>query len=156
MDRGGKNAKGRICVARYHGWIVTAWGEASLQDWLERMQGKSATPSLADNADYKKSIDRVGKDAQALVYFNYHNLVELMTQAMTQALTKINPTPTPYLPKELAGLGGSAIGSHFEHGEIVDRFSVLESRQSQLESGIWRSRVPSRRLSSPGPTPSFM
>jgi hypothetical protein len=147
----GKNAKGRICVARYRGWIVTAWGEASLQDWLERMQGKPATPSLADNADYKKSVDRVGKDSQALLYFNYHDLMGFVLQP----LARINPGQAAYLTKKITGLGGAAVGTRFEHGEIVDRFSVLESRQAQIESGVSTEPCPFETLKFTGPNTLF-
>jgi hypothetical protein len=128
----GANAPGRICVARYHGWVLTAWGEASLQDCLERLQGKSSTPSLAENADYKKSLDRVGAGSQALVYVDYPRVVGLW---MTH-LAGTNPALTDSLNKRLATLGGAAIGTSFVNGEIVDHFSVLEPKQAQLDAGL--------------------
>jgi hypothetical protein len=147
----GVHAPGRICVARYHGWIVTTWGEASLQDWLERMQGKPATPSLADNADYKKSLDRVGKDSQAIVYFDYRGVVGLWTQR----LARTNPGQAAYLTRKLATVGGGAIGSRFEHGEIVDRFSVLQPRQAQLDNGMTATPCPFDTLKFTGPNTRF-
>jgi hypothetical protein len=143
----GANSPGRVCVARYRGWIVTTWGEASLQDWLERMQGMSASPSLADNPDYQKSIARVGKDSQAIVYFDYHALVE----AMMPILAGGHPAQADYLTKKLAGLGGAAVGSGFEGGNIVDHFSVLEPRQTQLDNGLSATPCPFDTLKFTGP-----
>jgi hypothetical protein len=123
---------GRVCVARSHGWIITAWGEASLQDWLERMQGKSSTPSLADSDDFKKSRERVGLSAQALVYLDYPRLMGLATGPMSAS----NPALADNLKKRLAGFGGLAIGTSFEGGDIVDHFSIIESKQTQLDNGF--------------------
>jgi hypothetical protein len=128
----GANAPGRICVARYHGWIVTAWGEASLQDWLERIQGKSTTPSLADNADYQKSLQRVGADAQTLLYVDYPRALGLWITH----LEGTNPTLADTMKKRVANLGVAAVGTKFDHGEISDHFSLLENKQAQLDSGI--------------------
>jgi hypothetical protein len=142
---------GRLCVARSHGWIVTAWGEASLQDWLERMQGKPSTPSLADNDDFKKSRERVGTSAQALVYVNYARAAELMTGTLAAS----NPALAESLKKRLESVGGAALGTSFDHGEIVDRFSMLEPKQAQLDAGMATSPCPFDTLKFTGPDTRF-
>jgi hypothetical protein len=147
----GANAPGRVCVARYHGWIVTTWGEASLQDWLERIQGKSASPSLGDSADYQKSLGRVGQDSQAIVYLDYKDLGGLFAQF----IAKTNPAQADYLTKKLSALGGAVIGSGFESGNIVDRFSVLESHQAQVDSGLAADPCPFDTLKFTGPNTRF-
>jgi hypothetical protein len=147
----GNNEPGRICVAHYQGWIVTAWGEASLQDWLERMQGKSATPSLADNADYQKSLDRVGKDAQAVLYLDYHQLMQLVSAHMD----KISPGFSARMQKPLAGIGAAVIGTSFDNGEIVDRFSLLQPKQAQLDRGMTGAPCPFETLKFTGPDTRF-
>jgi hypothetical protein len=128
----GAHSPGRICVAHYHGWIVTAWGEGSLQDWIERMQGKSATPSLADNADYKKSLDRIGAGSQAVLYLDYHAMMQLLIDHLDQQ----TPGFGPQMQKQLAGIGPAAIGASFDHGEIADHFSILEPKEAQLAHGM--------------------
>jgi hypothetical protein len=153
----GAHSPGRICVAHYHGWIVTAWGEASLQDWIERMQGKSATPSLADNAGYKKSLDRIGAGSQAVLYLDYHAVMQLLIDHLNQQ----TPGFGAQMQKQLAGIGAAVIGTSFDHGEIVDRFSILEPKDVQTPSftspQIWtgikygrtsRRRFPRNRPSS--------
>ena len=147
----GARAPGRICVARYHGWIVTAWGEASLQDWLERMQGKSSTPSLADNADYQKSLDRAGKGAQAFLYLDYHQLLQLWSDHMDQ----ISPGMAAQMQKQLADIGPAAVGTSFDQGEIVDHFSILEPRQAQLAHGMATSPCAFETLKFTGPDTRF-
>ena len=142
---------GRVCVARAGGWIITAWGEASLQDFLERVQGKSTTPSLADTADFKMSHDRVGADAQTLVYCNYARVMDLVTRRFTAS----NPAMAENLKKRLAGMGGAAIGTRFDHGEIVDRFSVLEPRATQEQAGMVTSPATFDTLKFTGPDTRF-
>jgi hypothetical protein len=128
----GPGAPDKICVAQVHGWIVTSWGEASLRDWIERFQKKATTPSLAENADYRKSLARVGDGPMTLVYINYHALVELLQKQMA----KTNPAAGDYLAKKLDAFGGAALATRFENGEIVDRFSFLIPRPAQLDSGM--------------------
>jgi hypothetical protein len=147
----GANAPGRICVARYHGWVLTAWGEASLQDCLERLQGKSSTPSLAENADYQKSLARVGAGSQALVYVDYPRVVDLW---MTH-LAGTNPALADSLKKRVATLGGATIGTSFVNGEIVDHFSILEPKQAQLDSGISPTPCAFETLKFTGPDTRF-
>jgi hypothetical protein len=147
----GTNAPGRICVAHYHGWIVTTWGEASLQDWLERIQGKSATPSLADNADYQKSLQRVGADSQTVLYVDYPRALGLWIAH----LEKTNPTLADSMKKRVASLGAAAVGTKFDNGEISDHFSLLENKQAQLASGIAASPCPFETLKFTGPDTRF-
>ena len=147
----GNHNPGRVCVAHYRGWIVTAWGEASLQDWIERMQGKSVTPSLADNADYQKSLDRIGKGAQATLYLDYHQLLQLLSDHLDQT----HPGFAARMQKQLASVGPAAIGTSFENGEIVDRFSVLEPRQAQLDSGMSAQPCAFETLKFTGPDTRF-
>jgi hypothetical protein len=146
----GANAPGRICVARYHGWIVTTWGEASLQDFLERMQGRSATPSLADNADYQKSRTRIGAGAQAVLYASPHTFDLLLRQS-----PRMTPAMLAQFRQSLGSLGGLAVGSSFENTEIVDRFSVLEPKQAQLDSGMARTPCAFDTLKFTGPDTRF-
>ena len=147
----GAHSPGRVCVARYHGWIVTTWGEASLQDWLERMQGKPATPSLAENADYQKSLTRIGKSAQAVLYFDYRHLMQLLGEHMD----KTNPGFSAQMQKQIASLGPAVIGTSFENGDIVDRFSILEPRDAQLANGMAAEPCPFETLKFTGPDTRF-
>jgi hypothetical protein len=128
----GPGASDKICVANVHGWIVTTWGEASLQDWIERFRKTSATPSLAQNADYQKSVARIGSAPMTLFYLNYHAALDLVK---TQ-LSKTNPGSVDYLTKKFASIGGLAVGTAFENGEIVDRFSCLIPHQAQVDAGM--------------------
>jgi len=146
----GNNRPGRVCVARYRGWIVTTWGEAALQDWLERMQGKPATPSLADNADFTKSRDRVGH-SQGLVYLDYPQLFGLLTSR----LGTLNPALLDNLKRRLGSVGGAAVGTSFQNGEIVDRFSLLEPKQAQLDNGLAPQPCPFETLKFTGPDTRF-
>jgi hypothetical protein len=146
----GNNAPGRVCVARYRGWIVTTWGEAALQDWLERMQGKSTTPSLADNADFTKSRDRVGS-SQGFVYLDYPRLFGLLAPR----LGALNPALVDHLKRRFGSLGGAAVGTSFQNGEIVDHFSLLEPKQAQLDNGLAPQPCPFETLKFTGPDTRF-
>ena len=128
----GPGATDKICVAQIRGWIVTSWGEAPLQDWIERFEKKSNTSSLAEDVNYRTSLSRVGDDPMTLVYVNYHALIGILQQQMT----KTNPAMGDYMAKRLDALGGGALATRFENGEIVDRFSFLIPRPAQLESGM--------------------
>jgi len=128
----GPGAPDKICVAQLGGWIVTTWGVTSLQDWIERFHKKSTTSSLAHDLGYRKSVARVGDDPMALVYVNYHAVVELLEKQME----KTNPSMSGYLAKKLDTLGGAALAARFENGEIVDRFSLLMPRPAQIDSGM--------------------
>jgi len=143
----GPGASDKVCVAQVSGWIVTAWGEASLQDWIERFHKKSATPSLAQNADYQKSIAQVGKDPMSLAYLNYHAVLDLVQKQ----LAKTNPGNSDYLFKKLASIGGLALGTRFEDGQIVDRFSCMIPRQAQIDSGMVTDPCPFETLKFTGP-----
>jgi hypothetical protein len=127
-----RGAPEKICVAQVGGWIVTTWGEASLQDWVERFQKKSTTSSLAHDLGYRKSTMRVGDDPMALVYINYHDVME----DLQKRLAKTNPATSQYIAKKLDALGGAALAVRFENGEIVDRFSLLMPRPAQEDRGI--------------------
>ncbi len=142
----GAREPGRLCVARYRGWIVTSWGEAALQDWLERMQGKSATPSLAANPDYTKSLGRVG-DGQALLYVSYAHLFDLLAPSLAIS----NPGLVDNFRKQMAGFGGGAIASSFKDGDITDRFSLLDPKQAQLDHGMSAQPCPFDTLKFTGP-----
>lgn len=128
----GPGAPDKVCVAKVQGWIVTTWGEASLQDFIERLEKKSTTPSLAQSTDFQKSLGRVGKDPMTLLYVNYHIFIDLLQKEMS----KTNAAQADYLSKKFGQVGGLAIGSRFENGEIVDRYSFLIPRQAQLEGGM--------------------
>jgi hypothetical protein len=147
----GPGAPDKICVAHVKGWIVTSWGEASLQDWLERFQKKSTTSSLAQNVDYLKSLARVGDNPMTLVYINYHSLVKILQQQME----KTNPDAGDYLAKKLDALGGAIVATRFENGEIVDRFSFLVPRPAQLDSGMGIDPCPFETLRFAGPDTRF-
>jgi hypothetical protein len=146
----GPGAQDKICVAQVGGWIVTTWGEASLQDWVERYQKKSSTPSLSQNADYQKSLTRIGPDSLALVYFNYHVLVDLLIKATAKA-PGASPALTDLLQKKFGAIGGAAIGMHFENGEIVDRFSLMIPRQAQTDLGMSAAPCAYETLNFSGP-----
>jgi len=128
----GPGAPDKICVAQVGGWIVTTWGEASLADWLQRYHHRATTPSLADNADYKKSLSRIGQDPLSIVYIDYHAVIQLLTHA----LQRINPAQAQYMDTKFASIGGLSIGSTFENGEIVDRFSLLDPKQARTAAGM--------------------
>ena len=143
----GPGAPDKICVAQVGGWIVTSWGEASLQDWVERFRGKSSTSSLAQDLNYRKSLARVGDDPMTLVYLNYHALMAILQKQVA----KTNPAVGDYMAKKLDTLGGAALASRFENGEIVDRFSLLMPRPAQLESGMGADPCPFETLKFTGP-----
>jgi len=128
----GPGGEDKLCVARVKGWIITTWGEASLQDWIERFRKKSITPSLSKNADYQKSIARVGKNPMTLLYVDCHAALALFQQY----IAKTNPVQSDYFLKMLGGQGGLAIGSRFEDGQIVDRYSLLISKQTQTDTSV--------------------
>jgi len=130
----GPGAPDKICVAKLNGWIVTAWGETSLQDWIERLQKKSSTPSLAQSTDYQQSLQRIGKDSLTLVYVNTPALAPLMQNVLQQ--TAHQTTTNNYLEKRLDLMGGMAAGASFEKGEIVDHFSFLVPQQAQHDLGM--------------------
>ena len=147
----GPGAPVKICVAHVDGWIVTTWGEASLQDWVERFQKKSSTSSLAQDLGYRKSRARVGDDPMTLVYVNYHTAMEILQKQMA----KTNPAVGDYLAKKLDTLGGAALATRFEKGEIVDRFSLLIPRPAQLDAGMGIDPCPFETLSFTGPDTRF-
>ncbi len=147
----GPGASDKICVARVKGWIVTCWGEASLQDWVERFRKQSTTSSLAQDLGYRKSLARVGDDPMALVYINYHSVMELLQKQVA----KSNPAVGDYLAKKVDTLGGAAIATRFENGEIVDRFSFLIPRPAQVDSGIGVDPCPFETLKFTGPETRF-
>jgi hypothetical protein len=128
----GPGGEDKLCVAQVNGWIVAAWGEATLQDWLQRFHKKSITPSLAKNPDYQKAISRIGKDPMTIVYIDYHSILTLLQEQMA----KTNPAQSDYLLKKLGGLGALTIGSRFENGEIVDRYSFMIPQQAQIDAGM--------------------
>jgi len=147
----GPGAPDKICVAHVKRWIVTTWGEAALQDWIERFQKRSSTSSLAEDVNYRTSLSRVGDDPMTVVYINYHALVGTLQKEMA----KTNPAMGDYLAKKLDALGGGALGTRFENGEIVDRFSFLVPRPAQLESGMGVDPCPFDTLKFTGPDTHF-
>lgn len=122
----------KVCVANIGGWIITALGEASLQDWIERFERHSTTPSLADNGDYHTSIARVGDHPLTVAYLNYHTLLGMVQKQMDKA----NPQMSDYFAKKFKDIGGLAAGTSFENGQIVDRYSFIMPRQAQLDAGV--------------------
>ena len=147
----GPGAPDKICVAQVGGWIVTTWGEASLQDWIERFRHKSDTSSLGEDMNYKQSIDRVGDDPMTLLYVNCRCVGEILQQQ----LAKANPAAGDYLAKKLDDLGGAAIATRFENGEIVDRFSFCYPRPAQFEAGLAEEPCPFDTLKFTGPDTRF-
>jgi hypothetical protein len=147
----GPGASDKICVARLHGWIVTTWGEASLQDWVERFRKQSSTSSLAQDPDYQKARAAVGDNPMTLVYVNNHALIQILQEQMA----KTNPAAGDYLAKKFATSGGAALATRFEDGEIVDRFSFLMPRPAQVDSGMGVDPCPFDTLKFAGPDTSF-
>jgi hypothetical protein len=147
----GPGAADRICVAQLKGWIVTTWGEAALQDWIERFEKKSTTSSLAEDVSYRTSLSRVGDDPMTLVYVNYHALIGILQKQMA----KTNPALGDFIARKLDALGGGALATRFENGEIVDRFSFLIPRPAQLESGMGVDPCPFDTLKFTGPDTHF-
>ncbi len=134
----GPGAMDKICVAQVNGWIVTSWGEAPLQDWLERFRHKSTTTSLAKDPNFQKTIQRVGDDPMALTYVNLQSVLALAAKGVAQG----DPAQADYLTHKLQYVGGAAVGTRFENREIVDRYSVVFPRPAQVETG-WR-QAPAR------------
>jgi hypothetical protein len=147
----GPGAPDKICVAKVRGWIVASWGEASLQDWIERFRKKSDTTSLADDLDYRKALMAVGDDPMTLVYVNSQSVMKLVQQQ----IGKTNPAAGDYLAKKLDSLGGAALATRFENGEIVDRFSLLLPRPAQLNFGMDSAPCPFETLKFTGPDTRF-
>jgi hypothetical protein len=128
----GPGAEKKICVARIRGWIVTSWGEETLADWIERFNKRSTTSSLADDVNYRQTVARVGDNPMSLVFVNYHGLLPIVRER----IGRNNPALSDHLAKQLDDLGGAAVGTSFEGGEIVDRYSFLMPRPAQLEAGM--------------------
>lgn len=141
----------KLCVAQIRGWIVTTWGEAPLQDWIQRFYKRADTSSLAEDVDYRASISRVGENPMSLVYVNYHAMVG----SIQKDLAKSNPALGDYLAKKLDALGGGAIATRFENGEIVDRFSLLVPRPVQLDYGMAPDPCAYETLKFTGPDTHF-
>jgi hypothetical protein len=147
----GPGAPDKICVAQIGGWIVTSWGEASLQDWIERYRHRSDTSSLSKDLNYEKSLTSVGDAPMTLVYVNNQVLLGILEKQ----LTKTNPAEGAYLEKRLPNVGGAALATRFENGEIVDRFSFLYPRPAQLETGMGVDPCPFDTLKFTGPDTRF-
>jgi hypothetical protein len=128
----GPGSPDKICVAQIGGWIVTTWGEASLQDWIERYKGKSTTSSLAKDLNYVKATASVGEAPMTLLYVNYH----LVIDALQKQMQKTNPVAGDYLAQKLESVGGGAVGTRFENGEIVDRFALTFPHPAQEATGM--------------------
>jgi hypothetical protein len=143
----GPGASDKICVAQAGGWIVTAWGEATLKDWIERFQRKSATPSLAQNPEYQTSLARVGADPMTLVYINYEAVSNVIRRQAAQA------NPAPALPSNLTG--AAALTARFENGEIIDRYSLPLPSQTQPNSRAGLTACPFDTLKFTGPDTCF-
>jgi len=147
----GSGAPDKICVAQVNGWIVTSWGEASLQDWVERFRKQSTTSSLMEDVGYRKALARVGDNPMTLVYINYHSVMQILQEQMA----KTNPAVSDYLARKLDTLGGAALATRFENGEIVDRFSLLIPRPAQLNAGMGLDPCPFETLKFTGPNTRF-
>ena len=147
----GPGGSDKICVAHVRGWIITSWGEAPLQDWLERFHKQSSTSSLSQDTDYRSSLALVGDDPMTLVYVNYHSLLKIVQQQMAAT----NPAMGDYLAQKLDTLGGAAMATRFEGGKIVDRFSFLIPRPAQLDSGMGADTCPFETLKFTGPDTRF-
>ena len=147
----GPGGADKICVAKAQGWIITSWGEASLRDWLERLQKKSATPNLALNPQYQQSLKRVGENSMTLVYLDMH----AVTDILQKQTAKTNGASAAYLAKKFASAGALAIGSRFEGGEIVDHFSFLMPPQTQAEMGMGGTPCSFETLKFTGPDTRF-
>ena len=66
-------------------------------------------------------------------------------------MAKTNPAMGDYLAKKFDTLGGGALSTRFENGEIVDRFSFLIPRPPQLDSGMGVDPCPFDTLKFTGP-----
>ncbi len=141
----------KICVAQVRGWIVTTLGDKPLQDLIDRLYKRSDTESLADNVDYRTSVSRVGDDPMSLVYVNYHALIG----PIQKELAKSNPALGDYIAKKLDSVGGGAVATRFENGEIVDRFSLLVPQPVQAEYGVAADPCPYDTLKFTGPDTHF-
>jgi len=147
----GPGATDKICVAQIKGWIITSWGEASLQDWIQRFRKQSTTSSLAEDADYRTSLSRVGDDPMTLVYVNCHALAKIVRPLVAAT----NPVAGDYVTKKIDDLGGAAIATKFENGEIVDRISFLLTRPAQIDAGVSVDPCPFDTLKFAGPDTFF-
>jgi hypothetical protein len=134
----GPGAPDKICVAYIRGWIVTTWGEASLQDWIERFKKKSTTSSLADDVNYRKSISRVGDDPMTLAYVNYRAMMEIAQKQVA----KTDPAAGKFIASKLDNFSGAAVATRFENDEIVDRYTFLMPRPAQIEAGMGEDPCP--------------
>src|SRR5258708_32047019 len=70
-------------------------------------------------------------------------------------MAKTNPAMSDYLAKKLDALGGAALATRFENGDIVDRFSFLIPRPAQLEYGMAIDPCPFETLKFTGPDTRF-
>jgi hypothetical protein len=86
-----------------------------------------------------------------LVYVNSQSVMKLVQQQ----IGKTNPAAGDYLAKKLDSLGGAALATRFENGEIVDRFSLLLPRPAQLNFGMDSAPCPFETLKFTGPDTRF-
>jgi hypothetical protein len=147
----GPGAADKICVARVKGWIITTWGEATLQDWLQRFHKKPTTSSLADDVEYRKAVATVGDNPTTMVYVSSHALLD----AFQKETAKTNPDLGNYLSQKLAAFTGAAVAARFDNGAIVDHFSLLIPRQTQLDLGMTMDPCPFETLKFTGPDTAF-
>jgi hypothetical protein len=145
----GPNLTQKLCVAQVRGWIVTATGEAALQDWWERFQKKPATPSLAQNDLYQKSLKRIGKDPEAILYVAQPTLAS----EWNRRLATENPAGTDVGGS--ASPGAMAIGTGFEQGDLADHFSVLIPRPAQAALGLASAPCPFETIKFTSPDTRF-
>lgn len=139
----GPGASDKICVAKYKGWILTGWGEASLRDFIERLDKKSTSPSLAQSITYQNSLQRIGPHPLAMVYLNF----PAITLPASLQKTSWNET--------LAQLGPVAIGTQFEKGEIVDRYAMLAAPEALARLGADSGPCDFETLKFTGPDTRF-
>jgi hypothetical protein len=137
-----------LCVAQVGGWTITTWGEAPMQDWVQRYYKKSTIPSLAKNPDYQKAIASLDKDSMGTLYVDYHAILELIEKQMA----KTNRSQSEYLEKRFGTIGGIAMGSSFQNGEIVDRISLMVPKSAQADMGIGVAPCAFETLKFTGPT----
>ena len=137
----GPSAANKICVLRTGGWIVTAWGEAPLQDWVERYTKKSTTPNLTTNAAYQKALSGFGNMALARLYVNSAAVQDIVSKAESQPHTvpfTVEKEAQPFLP-------GSQ-GSWFQGGKIADRYIYPSSSRPLAETGLGETVCPLETL----------
>lgn len=133
----------KLCKAIVGKWAIVTYGEPTLQEFINRFQGKDSSPTLAQYSDYKKVQKNLGP-YDLMIYGNITAGINVGLQVMAASPMKDAVQKEPFtklaeIYREFPAFGGKLV---FDGPLLRTQWVVLNPKELRTDLGA--SQIPGK------------